>query len=68
MTIDTSARTYAVSGISCDHCKRAIEGEVAAVTGVVTVDVDIERKIVTVHGGDDTAIRGAIEDAGYDID
>jgi len=68
MTIDPSARTYTVSGISCDHCKRAIEGEVASVTGVVTVDVDIERKIVTVVGGDDTAIRGAIDEAGYDID
>ena len=68
MTTDASARTYTVSGISCDHCKRAIEGEVATVAGVITVDVDVERKVVRVVGGDDATVRGAIEVAGYDID
>ena len=68
MTNATSERTYQVSGISCDHCKRAIEGEVATVAGVATVDVDVEHKTVTVVGGDDTAIRRAIDDAGYDVD
>ena len=68
MTTDASARTYTVSGISCDHCKRAIEGEVATVAGVITVDVDVERKVVCVVGGDDATVRGAIEEAGYDID
>ena len=68
MTAETSARTYAVSGISCDHCKRAIEGEVATVAGVVSVDVDVERQIVNVIGGDDSAIRRAIDNAGYDVD
>jgi len=68
MTSDTSARTYTVAGISCDHCKHAIESEVGAVAGVATVDVDVERRLVTVIGGDDVAIRGAIEDAGYDVD
>jgi len=34
---------------------------------VVSVVVDIEAKHVTVTGGDDAAIRTAIDDAGYDI-
>jgi len=68
MTTDTAARTYTVSGISCDHCKHAIESEVGAVAGVVTVDVDVERHLVTVAGGEDAAIRDAIEEAGYDVD
>jgi copper chaperone len=68
MTIsaDTS-RTYSVPGISCDHCKHAIESEVGGVSGVVGVDVDIEGKSVTVSGGEDAAIRAAIDQAGYDI-
>jgi len=60
-------RTYAVPGVSCGHCKTAIEGEVGAVAGVSQVDVDIDAKLVVVVGGDDDAVRSAIDDAGYDI-
>jgi copper ion binding protein len=60
-------RTYEVPGISCDHCKRAIEGEVGTVEGVDSVEVHVEDRIVVVHGGDDRAIRAAIEEAGYEV-
>ena len=63
----TTIRTYAVPGVTCDHCKHAIESEVATVDGVVVVEVDVEAKLVTVSGGDDAAIRAAIDDAGYDV-
>lgn len=63
----STTRTYSVPDISCDHCKRAIEGEVSAVAEVTSVDVDIEARSVVVTGGDDAAIRAAIDDAGYDI-
>jgi len=66
MSTDT-VRTYSVPGISCDHCRHAIETEVATVAGVSTVSVDLEAKLVTVDGGDDGAIRAAIDDAGYDV-
>ena len=59
--------TYSVPGISCDHCKRAIEGEVSSVGQVESVEVDVDAKVVTVVGGDDAAIRTAIDDAGYDV-
>lgn len=64
---DATARLYRVPGISCDHCKAAIEGEVGKVAGVTSVDVDVDAKTVTVAGGDDSAIRSAIDDAGYDV-
>ncbi len=66
MSADT-IRTYSVPGISCDHCRHAIETEVGAVAGVSSVEVDIDARLVTVGGGDDAAIRTAIDDAGYDI-
>jgi copper chaperone len=61
--------TYHVPGISCGHCKSAIESEVGALDGVESVVVDIERKQVSVVGsaGDD-AIRAAIVEAGYEAD
>ncbi len=68
MSISTAPHLYAVSAISCDHCKAAIEGEVGAVAGVESVVVDVAAKTVAVDGGDDAAIREAIADAGYDID
>ncbi len=61
--------TYNVPDISCAHCKRAIEGEVAQVAGVASVDVDIEAKTVTVVADplDQDAIVAAIDEAGYEV-
>jgi copper chaperone len=61
-------RVYQVPDISCDHCKRAIEAEVAQVPGVSAVEVMVATRTVHVEGpADDTAVRSAIEGAGYGI-
>jgi copper chaperone len=62
--------TYSVPGISCGHCRTAITGEVTKVAGVTGVEVDLERKVVTVTGAgvSDAALRDAIDEAGYDAD
>jgi copper chaperone CopZ len=54
--------------MSCDHCKAAVTEEVLAVVGVASVDIDLETKVVAVHGErlDDGAIRAAIDEAGYE--
>jgi copper chaperone len=59
---------YTVPAISCDHCVNAISGEVGKVSGVQTVTVDVNTKLVTVRGEelDDAALRAAIDEAGYD--
>lgn len=59
--------TYSVPDISCDHCKTAVEAEVGQVDGVTSVTVDVASKSVSVDGGDDAAIRAAIDEAGYDV-
>jgi len=67
MTI-ASTRVYAVPDISCDHCKHAIEQEVATVTGVDVVEVDVPSRTVRVEGtAPDEAVREAIGAAGYEI-
>ena len=61
-------RVYDVPDISCDHCKKTIEAGVAQVAGVTSVVVSVSTKKVLVEGSaGDAAIRGAIEEAGYDI-
>ena len=60
--------TYSVPGISCSHCRWAINRKVKNVSGVSHVDVDITAKRVTVTGTfDDVQVRDAIDDAGYDV-
>ncbi len=60
--------TYSVPGISCDHCKRAIEGEVGQVEGVDRVEVDVAAKTVDVAGeASEAAVRSAIDEAGYEV-
>jgi copper chaperone len=61
--------TYSVPGVSCEHCRHAIEGEVSQVAGVKAVTVDLEAKTVTVTGGplDEDALVAAIDEAGYDV-
>ena len=60
--------TYTVPGMSCGHCKAAVEQAVGGVEGVENVVVDLESKRVTVSGEslDDATLRNAIEDAGYE--
>ena len=62
-------RTYAVEGMSCEHCRAAITGAVRGVPGVSGVEVDLEGGTVTVRGAgaDDADVRAAIDDAGYAV-
>ena len=63
-------RIVAVSGMTCDHCARAVREEVGALTGVSRVEVDVEGGKVTVTAAPfpaDEALRAAIEEAGYQL-
>jgi copper chaperone CopZ len=69
MTTDTqTSLTLAVEGMSCDHCRHAITGEVAQVSGVESVEVDLDAKVVRVRGTglDAAAVIRSVEDAGYE--
>ena len=59
---------FHVPDISCDHCVRAITGEVSAVAGVSSVQVDIPTKQVTIEHADVVAAQliEAIHEAGFD--
>ena len=59
---------YSVPAIHCAHCAISIREEVSEVEGVEEINVDLESKIVTIHGSelDDVALRAAIEEAGYE--
>lgn len=60
--------TVPVEGMTCEHCRRAVADEVAAVPGVRSVAVDLGAKQVVVAGDalDGDRIRAAIVEAGYE--
>ena len=62
------AVTFYVPSMSTGHCRAAIIAEVADVSGVETVDIDLDTKLVRITGenlGAD-ALIAAIGEAGYD--
>lgn len=62
--------TYTVSGMTCDHCVKAVSGEVAKLDGVTAVEVDLGSGGVTVTSEaalDESAVRAAVDEAGYEL-
>ena len=63
--------TFGVADISCDHCKKAIEGALEPVAGVQRAEVSVEARTVTVDWDPETVGRdrlvAAIEGAGYSV-
>lgn len=60
-------RTFAVVGMTCDHCVAAVTAEVGAVPGISAVAVDLQGASLTVTGEriDEQAIAAAVDEAGY---
>lgn len=60
-------RTFEVSGMTCAHCKTAIERAIRLVPGVSSVCVDLAAgKAVVMGSFDQQRIVEAIVDAGYE--
>jgi copper chaperone len=59
-----------VTGMSCDHCARAVRAEVGGLPGVTAVDVDVTAGKVMITGSPlpgPEALREAIAEAGYEL-
>ena len=57
-----------IEGMSCGHCKAAVEKALKDVGGVETAVVDLEKKQAVVTGSAAMeAMRAAVEDAGYEV-
>jgi len=67
----TSRWALSVPGMSCEHCRRAIESALAGLDGVTGVVVDLGAKTVTVAidegrvGLDE--VEAAVAEAGYEV-
>jgi copper chaperone len=62
--------TYTVTGMTCDHCVASVREEIGELDGVSGIDVDLPSGAVTVTSArplDESAVRAAVEDAGYQL-
>lgn len=60
---------YTVTGMTCEHCERAIAQEVGEVQGVESVRVDRATGSLSVESSapvDDQAVIDAVDEAGYE--
>jgi copper chaperone len=65
-----STVTVTVTGMTCGHCASSVREEVESIPGVTGVDVDLDSgKIIIDSDGpiQTDAIRGAVEEAGYEL-
>ena len=63
-------RTFTAQGMTCGHCVASVTEEVREIPGVERVDVVLETGAVTVTSSeplDDSAVRAAVEEAGYQL-
>ena len=64
-------QVFNVEGMSCNHCKNAVEKAVGGLPGVKAAEVDLAAKTLKVDFDENKAsaeaIKKAVDDAGYTV-
>jgi copper chaperone len=62
-------KTMMVEGMTCGHCEKAVKEALGELQGVNGVEVDLTTGKVVVKGEglDDTKLREAVDEAGYEV-
>ena len=66
----SQTNTYTVSGLHCSGCVASVSEEVQEIPGVEHVDLALESGALTITSAesvDDTAVKAAVEEAGYQL-
>ncbi|MDR1634371.1 MAG: cation transporter [Bifidobacteriaceae bacterium] len=64
---------YAVEGMTCQHCVKAVKEEVGALAGVTGVEVVLVPEgistvsVTSANPLDDAAVAAAVDEAGYQL-
>jgi copper chaperone len=70
MWVMATTTTFTVTGMSCEHCVRAVTDEVSKVDGVTGVEVDHGTGTVAVTADGPVAaaaVAAAVDEAGYEL-
>jgi len=66
----SQTNTYTVAGMHCDHCVASVGEEVQEIPGVQEVEVVLDTGALTITSAepvDETAVKAAVEEAGYQL-
>jgi copper chaperone len=67
MAAQNPERVFKVTGMSCDHCRRAVDSAIRDLHEVDEVRVDLKAGEATVIGtANDEQIAAAVKEAGYE--
>lgn len=65
-----TVRSYAVTGMTCEHCVHAVTSEIGALDGVTDVSVDLDAggastvRVTSAEPLDDADVAAALDEAG----
>ncbi|MDR0327169.1 MAG: permease [Planctomycetaceae bacterium] len=63
-----TAKTYMIGGMTCNHCRMAVENALAKLPDVQSVKVDLQSGAAYIEGNpDDHAVQQTVETLGYEI-
>lgn len=68
--MSTATTTVTVTGMTCEHCVKAVTDEVRQIEGVTGVDIDLASGAVTITSDrpvDGAAVAAAVDEAGYEL-
>jgi copper chaperone CopZ len=68
--VDGRTTVYSVAGMTCGHCKATLTKEIGALSGVLSVDVDLSAgqvAVTTSDEPDDALFAKVVDDAGYEL-
>lgn len=62
-------KTVIIEGMHCQHCVSAVQEALSSLPGITEVQVDLASGQAVIQAGsiDDSAVREAIEDIGFDV-
>lgn len=63
-------KIVSVDGMCCDHCAARVEKALSAISGVISADVKLKKKVAVVRSREqisDEEIKKIIEEAGYTV-
>lgn len=66
----STTTTYAVTGMTCEHCVASVTEEISELDGVTGVAVDLPTgavKVTSTKPLDNADVRAAVEEAGYQL-
>lgn len=70
MASTAAVSEYRVTGMTCEHCVKAVTEEIMAIDGVSDVQLDLGAGRVAVVSDrplDEALVRAAIDEAGYQV-